>query len=115
MPIKDAEARRAYQQKWHQENQVRRSKKIKNVRLEVRDEVNEIKEAQGCKDCKTPFPYYVLQFDHLDGYVKTDKIQNLIRSASRDRVMEEISKCDVVCANCHSIRTYKRSKGISIL
>ena len=26
------------------------------------------------------------------------------------RILEEIQKCDVVCANCHAVRTAKRAK-----
>lgn len=58
-----------------------------------------------CADCGETDPI-VLEFDHL-----RDK-QFGIASGFRDRnwqsVLEEIAKCDVVCANCHRRRTAKR-------
>ncbi len=36
---------------------------------------------------------------------------------SRSRLMAEIQKCDIVCANCHAVRTYRwllaRDKPVS--
>lgn len=59
-----------------------------------------------CADCKIQYPYYVMDFDHIRG----EKKFNLARYYKHtvERLLEEISKCDVVCANCHRIRTYKR-------
>lgn len=34
-------------------------------------------------------------------------------SRSPFRLLEEIKKCDVVCANCHTTRTYLRRIGTS--
>jgi hypothetical protein len=59
-----------------------------------------------CGDCGIEYPPYVMQFDH-----KRDKLFSISTYASRyslERVLAEIEKCDVVCANCHAIRTHKR-------
>lgn len=98
-------AQRTYYSK-NKEEIVRRSK---NARIALRDEVNKLKEARGCADCKQPYPYYVLQFDHLDGSTKIGGIRAMIRTASRTKVLAEIEKCEVVCANCHAVRSFKRS------
>jgi len=63
-----------------------------------------------CADCGTRYPYYVMQFDHLDSAAKQFDISRatsmgIRRSADLER---EIAKCDVVCANCHAERTYRR-------
>ena len=51
----------------------------------------------------------VLEFDHRDG---TDKKGNVCEMASRGlalkTVIDEIAKCDVLCANCHRRRTAKQ-------
>jgi hypothetical protein len=114
MPFKNRAALRQYQSEWHAENSVRRAKKIKQSRIILRDEVNVLKERRGCTDCKRRYPYYVLQFDHLDGSKKVAGIQELIRCSNRDGVVNEIAKCEVVCANCHAVRTFKRTKGLSL-
>ena len=58
-------------------------------------------------DCGQSFPYYVMDFDHVRG----TKIRNLSagwQSASRSALEGELAKCEVVCSNCHRIRTFKR-------
>lgn len=63
--------------------------------------------SQPCADCHKKFPPYVMDFDHRDPNTKRFSM-----SAGRNRtinlVEEEAKKCDVVCANCHRIRTYNR-------
>lgn len=68
----------------------------------------EYKESLGCKDCKEMYPHYMLEFDHLPEFTKVGSPIELVRNYSWDRAVEEIAKCDVVCANCHSIRTWQR-------
>lgn len=60
-----------------------------------------------CMDCKKSFPPYAMDFDHRDGNDKLMNISALI-NYSWDRLLLEIKKCDIVCAICHRIRTYKR-------
>ena len=58
-----------------------------------------------CMDCGQLYHYEVMEFDH-----KRDKHFNLSkpRHLSHARILEEVSKCDLVCANCHRMRTWKR-------
>lgn len=66
----------------------------------------EIKQASGCVDCGES-NHIVLDFDHL-----RDKKYNVSRMIhdgfSWKAILKEIQKCEVVCANCHRIRTYLR-------
>jgi len=51
-----------------------------------------------------------MEFDHLDSAAKTGVITRLInRKSSRGKVLAEIAKCELVCANCHKNR--ERSRG----
>lgn len=62
--------------------------------------------AKPCADCGVEYPSYVMDFDHLG-----EKEFNVARgrtSRSFVAVQSEIEKCDVVCANCHRIRTWAR-------
>ena len=63
--------------------------------------------AKPCADCGIQYPHYVMQFDHLHSkeFQLSDK---KTRYRGRERVLAEIEKCDVVCANCHHARTYNR-------
>lgn len=65
------------------------------------------KKAVPCMDCGQQYPHYVMDFDHRDPSVKEFTIGMINRISSVKRLLAEIAKCDVVCSNCHRIRTYK--------
>jgi DNA-binding NarL/FixJ family response regulator len=66
----------------------------------------EIKEASGCTDCGET-NHIVLDFDHLHN--KKYNISRMIHDGfSWKAIAKEIEKCEVVCANCHRIRTHIR-------
>jgi len=61
-------------------------------------------------DCGGRFHPVAMDFDHVQE--KTLSVGTLVSAGfSEKRIEEEISKCELVCANCHRIRTYKRLKG----
>ena len=60
-----------------------------------------------CADCQMFYPYYVMHFDHRDPSKKSFTIGNKTE-INKKKLIEEIKKCDVVCANCHSERTHKQ-------
>ena len=66
----------------------------------------EVKE-KGCVDCGYNKHPAALDFDHRPG---VDKKFELALGANRSlkAIQQEIAKCDVVCANCHRIRTVNR-------
>ena len=69
-----------------------------------------IKLAAGCADCGYKVHPAALDFDHRP---RTGKRWHVSAMAGRSSVLiqREIAKCDVVCANCHRIRTYKRRRA----
>jgi hypothetical protein len=70
--------------------------------------LRDLKEEAGCADCGGSFPHYVLEFDHVRG----EKEFPISSFAARgwDRVLSELSKCDVVCANCHNVRSWNKGQ-----
>ena len=62
-----------------------------------------------CQDCGVVYPYYVMQFDHVRG-VKLFGL-NTGYARTKEEIDEELEKCEVVCANCHAIRTWERSQS----
>jgi hypothetical protein len=113
MPIKDPEKRKAYQRAYTKKHYKKyRAKHIarnKRLKAELRAEVAEIKEANPCMDCGEKYPACVMDFDHRDPSLKKDRnhrVSELAARGARKKVFEEIEKCDLVCANCHRIRTH---------
>lgn len=68
----------------------------------------ELKEISGCVDCGEMYPHYMLDFDHLPEHNKIDSPSSIIHKYSMDKAMQEIEKCEIVCRNCHAIRTWTR-------
>jgi predicted transcriptional regulator len=65
------------------------------------------KESRGCMDCGEMYPYFILQFDHIKE--KSFQISNHRKyTKSLEKIKEEVEKCEVVCGNCHALRTYIR-------
>lgn len=68
-----------------------------------------------CYDCGCKFHYSMMQFDHVPGRgekkfnISADS-ENGFYGKSLEEIKEEIKKCDLVCANCHHLRTFKRSE-----
>jgi hypothetical protein len=63
-----------------------------------------------CMDCGIRYPPAAMDFDHVRG----KKLFGLNEAHNRaiQSVKDEMAKCDVVCANCHRIRTYKRRQHV---
>jgi hypothetical protein len=77
----------------------------------TRMEVFELKKAP-CVDCGKSYHPCVMDYDH----VVPDKVNGLAKMVgrySRQALLEEIAKCELVCSNCHRMRTWNRRKGES--
>lgn len=65
--------------------------------------IRKYKSLLGCAECGENRPD-CLDFDHQDPTEKSYTISRML-NYNRRRIMEEIKKCVVLCANCHRIRT----------
>jgi len=64
--------------------------------------------SQPCADCGKTFHYAAMDFDHVRDIKRVD-ISRMIRTGySVAAIEQELKKCEVVCANCHRIRTWSR-------
>lgn len=89
----------------HKNNVVRRNSKYKE---KIREFILNYFKNNNCKDCGNN-DLRVLEFDHLPEFEKSYDISTMLSSSmSLETIQKEINKCDVVCANCHRIRTYDR-------
>lgn len=88
-----------------------RAEKISLARkrkIEMREWLREQKTGP-CADCGVTYDPVCMDFDHLPEFTKEDNIANLMRrNASKARLAAEIAKCELVCSNCHRLRTRDR-------
>lgn len=73
--------------------------------------IQAIKVARGCVDCGYNANPVALDFDHLPGTEKKHRIATMAAGLRRELIDAEIAKCEVVCANCHRIRTNERLRN----
>lgn len=76
-------------------------------RLVRKQMLDKMKSGQ-CQDCGQTFPPVCMDFDHVRG-VKRQGLSRL-HGYSAEAILAEVSKCDLVCANCHRKRTAVQTK-----
>jgi len=80
----------------------------RKYRLISKKFVSKIKQ-KPCQDCGKTYPHYVMDFDHKIGEKKIGDIAHMVVGGwSLENIVKEIEKCDIVCANCHRIRTFNK-------
>lgn len=94
-----------YARRWRSLNKDRVSQANRDAEALYRSACAIWKLEQGCADCGYAEDPVGLDFDHVRG-VKLHNIGS--RKISLNLLVEEIEKCDVVCATCHRVRTANR-------
>jgi len=101
-----------YKNKWYKNNHkinknkfIERTKKNKEKKQQ---KLYEYLKDKSCIDCGEN-NILTLEFDHIN---PKDKIGNIGRMASQglswEKILYEINKCEIRCANCHRIKTAKQ-------
>jgi len=70
----------------------------------------DIKKGLRCVNCGED-RWWVLDFHHRDPNEKENNISGMARHGSKKALLDEIKKCDVLCANCHRDIHYKEIAG----
>ena len=87
-----------------------REEEIKRVRVRQALTLGFLRDLRRrpCQDCGGTFAPWVMDFDHREPSEKSFNVtSSRAMLMSRSRLMVEIEKCDIVCANCHAVRTYE--------
>lgn len=78
---------------------------------ENREYIKQVKENGECEDCEEERPP-CLQFHHRNPEEKEHIVSEMVTGDyTLKKVKEEISKCELICANCHKI---KHKKGYTV-
>ncbi len=105
MPRKDLVSRAAYEK---ERGAIRRAAGYKPPSTKLaQDRVNAIKEATPCADCGLKFPPICMDFDHVEDK-RADVSRMLIGGYTWGEIQSEMARCEIVCANCHRLRTHFR-------
>jgi len=74
------------------------------LRQALKDFIYEDKMSHGCSRCPEKRPS-CLEYHHVDCSLKKDCVSTMVRRNGFDAVLKEISKCILLCANCHRVET----------
>ncbi len=118
MPAKDPERRRATVRAWYARTKherrtadvLDRERRWKVARQHGLIEwYGELKSTLVCARCPEAHPA-CLQFHHADPSKKELSVAEAVRRGwSRERILAELAKCEVLCANCHAKHHAKES------
>lgn len=90
--------REAYKKAWDKRRDEHNRKLIQRWKL-----------TKGCAICGYKKHHVALQLDHIDPHTK-HRIKGMNTALnykwSKSRIKKELALCQVLCANCHTVRTY---------
>jgi hypothetical protein len=113
MPFTDREKQREASRRHyakHRDKVIAKAKGYsKAARNRIRTHINTHLKANPCVDCGET-DIVVLEFDHVgEAGTKRFNISDATRFGyGMDKIIAEIAKCEVRCANCHRKKTYER-------
>lgn len=91
--------RKTFKKQWDKERRDHNNRLVKRWKL-----------MKGCALCGYKKHPAALVMDHIDPSTKCPTLSNHRRSYnpswSKDRLKQEMAKCQVLCANCHQVRTF---------
>lgn len=94
------ECQRVYRKKHYLANKRKYIDKAKTHRNLVAKWFIEEKSKLKCKNCSES-RYWVLDFHHKDKTTKEKSVGSITRSGSKQKLLKEMKKCEILCSNCH--------------
>lgn len=93
---------------WRKKNPDKARAQARRQRDAARGIVDAIKLEAGCVDCGYAEHPEALDFDHVRGEKVEHVAMMVVHHAPMSRILAEIAKCEVRCANCHRVKTALR-------
>lgn len=111
---------REYRRNWYERNKSTEQSKARvrgksykaQKRAEYRQFIIQYKKENPCIECGES-DFRCLDFNHIDPTQKHDDVSALVsKLVPLDIIKEEISKCNMMCANCHRKHHFYTDEGI---
>lgn len=109
MPFKDIEKRKEYRRKWYANNKESEKAYIKKRKLKLKKWFQKYKEKLSCSNCGENHPS-TIEFHHRFNDKEKNVSLMVNDGYSVSKIMKEVRKCDILCANCHRKVHYNPQK-----
>ena len=97
----DREQARAYGRRFYAQNLAQEKARVTERKEKIRQWFEELKQTLACQRCGENHPA-TLDFHHRNPKEKEILISQAVHNGwGSERILKEIEKCDVLCANCH--------------
>lgn len=98
----NAEKVRQYRRTWYANHAEAAKAAIRQRQQDLIEWLREVRNGLSCQQCGEADPA-CLDFHHRDPAEKEVELGRIVKVKgwSKARIMAEIEKCDVLCANCH--------------
>ncbi len=108
LQTKCKECQNEYHKEHYLQNRTKYLQKAKNRTQELREWFAKHKESLKCARCPESHPA-CLQFHHRDPSQKDGNVSTFVTRDHKGKlaILNEISKCEVLCANCHAKKHYR--------
>lgn len=100
MTFKDNDKKKEYQKRYYEAHKEEWATRQRERRRTLAQWIRSIKVQRGCSKCSENHPS-CLDFHHRDEAKEIDISEMITNKYSEENILEEIAKCDVLCANCH--------------
>ena len=88
---------------WRTTHNSYRMKKHQKRTVRYRKIIEDFFGGYVCERCH--FKGQAVQFDchHLPGHEKLKSIRDFVRSGTKEELIQELQKCELLCSNCHRL------------
>lgn len=101
MPYKDKDKNREYHAKWYKSKAVEQRAMVNARRKQIKEWFWEYKKTLACSKCGFNHPA-VIDFHHT-GKKEAGIAELVQQGSSKEKILAEIKRCEVLCSNCHRI------------
>ena len=100
-PLTASETKKKQQRRdWYQRNKKITKQRAAESKIRTQEWFKEIKSKEVCVECGHDV-YEDLDYHHKDPSTKVTSVSEMVGRFSRQRILDEIQKCEVLCKNCH--------------